>query len=169
MKIVDINDKSKNDKREDILGLKVKTKPFGEIIVDENHIFTFPEGILGFDYIRKFVLLEEENSPFLWLQAIEEPDLAFVVIQPITFMQEYQLMISSSDMEAIGAEKPEELLVYAIVTIPVDRPADMTANLQGPIILNPEKLLGRQAISLSEKYCVKHPIVKEMRKEKKEA
>jgi flagellar assembly factor FliW len=147
------------------LGITIKTRPFGEIGINEQQIIEFPEGILGFDDVRKFVLLDaqDENSPLKWLQAYDEPDLAFVVIRPIDFMREYELVVSMNDLEAVGAETAENLIVFTIVTIP-SNPSEMTANLQGPIIINPEKRLGRQAISLSDRYGVRHKILEEMKK-----
>ncbi|MBN1532627.1 MAG: flagellar assembly protein FliW [Spirochaetes bacterium] len=143
----------------------MKTRPYGEIDVDERQVFSFPDGIPGFDFVRKFVLLDTQDtsSPFKWLQACEEPDLAFVVIRPVDFLGEYELVISQGDMEAVGATSADELLVLAIVTIPAN-PSEMTANLQGPVILNPAKRLGRQAISLSDRYLVRHRILDEMKK-----
>ena len=141
---------------------RLKTKPFGEIEIDERQIVDFPEGLLGFDYVKKFVVLDSrEKSPFKWLQAYDEPGLAFVIIRPIDFMVEYDLVISSADLEDVGAKEPGELLVFAIVTIP-SNDKDMTANLQGPVIINPKKRVGKQAISLSEKYRVKHRILDEI-------
>ena len=72
-------------------------------------------------------------------------------------------MVHQSDLEAVGAEKPDNLLVFAIVTIP-ENTSNMTANLQGPVIINPDTNLGRQAISLSEKYTVRHNILVELKK-----
>jgi flagellar assembly factor FliW len=147
------------------LGIKIKTRRFGEIDIKEQQIIDFPDGILGFDYVKKFVLLDtqDEKSPLKWLQAYDEPELAFIVIRPIDFMREYELVVSMNDIEAVGAQDAEFLLVFAIVTIP-SNPSDMTANLQGPIIINPEKKVGRQAISLSDKYTVRHRILDEIKK-----
>lgn len=146
------------------MAIKVNTKPFGEIEVDEMQIVDFPEGILGFDFIKKFVILDaDEDSPFKWMQAFDEKDLAFVIIMPISFMPSYELTVSQSDYETVKAEPGDELLVFAIVTIP-DNPSLMTANLQGPIIINPVTRLGKQAISLSERYTVRHNILEEIKK-----
>jgi flagellar assembly factor FliW len=147
------------------LGIRIKTKPFGEMEIDERQIVEFPEGILGFDYIRKFILLDADDpdSPFKWLQAFDEPRLAFVVIRPVDFMGSYELSVSQSELEAVECGKPESLLVFAIVTIP-ENPSLMTANLQGPIIINAEKKLGRQAISMNDRYHVRHRILDEMKK-----
>lgn len=145
--------------------VKINTRPFGEVEVLDQQIIDFPEGILGFDHIKKFALLDtqDENSPLKWLQAVDEPTLAFIIIRPVDFMKEYELVVSMNDIESVGAKDAENLLVFAIVTIP-QNPSDMTANLQGPIIINPEKRLGRQAISLSDRYGVRHKILEEMKK-----
>ena len=150
------------------MGIKIQTKPFGEIEVNELQVIDFPEGILGFDFIKKFVILdtEDEGSPFKWMQAFDEKDLAFVIIRPVDFMEKYDLLISQSDLETVKAESVDELLVFAIVTIP-ENPEKMTANLQGPIIINVEKKLGRQAISMSERYGVRHNILDEIRRQSK--
>ncbi len=145
------------------MGILIRTKPFGEIEVDEKQIIDFPDGILGFDFIKKFVILDaDENSPFKWMQAYSEPDLAFIIIQPEYFKADYELVVSQGDIEAVGAKNTDTLLVFTIVTIP-SNPSDMTANLQGPVVINPGKRLGRQVISLSEKYSVKHKILEEMK------
>ncbi len=147
------------------MSITIKSKPYGEIEIDDKQVIDFSDGLLGFDYIKKFALLDvdDEKSPFKWLQAMDEPALAFVVIQPEDFMAEYKLVVSQSDLDGVEAVNKEGLVVLAIVTIP-DNPSDMTANLQGPIIVNPEKKLGRQAISLSDKYHVRHKILEEMKK-----
>jgi flagellar assembly factor FliW len=146
------------------LGVVIHTKPFGEIEVESKQIIDFPDGIFGFDYIKKFVILDsDDNSPFKWMQAFTEPDLAFIVIQPDYFTPDYELTISQNDLDAVDAENADSLLVFTIVTIP-SNPADMTANLQGPVIINTKKKLGRQVISLSNKYSVKHKILEEMKK-----
>lgn len=147
------------------MSVKIKTKPFGEIEVDEGLIIDFPEGIFGFDFIKKFVILytDYKKSPFSWLQAYDEPDLAFVIICPVDILGEYNLVISQSDMEAVESDKVEDLLVFSIVTIP-NNTAEMTANLQGPVIINLGKKLGRQVISLSDKYTVRHMILDEINK-----
>ncbi len=143
----------------------INSRPFGEIEIDERQIIDFPEGLLGFDYVKRFALLDagDDKSPFKWLQAVSEPSLAFVVIRPEDFLKDFSLKVSQNDFEAVGAEDRKELLVFAIVTIPPD-PSEMTANLQGPVIINAAKRLGRQAISLNEDYHVRHRILDEMKK-----
>jgi len=151
------------------LGILVKTKPYGEIEVAEERIINFPEGVLGFDDIKKFVLLDpEDDSPFSWLQAFDEPNLAFILMSPTSFLDKYDLLVSQGDLSLVKAEKDTELLVFAIITIPTDQTL-MTANLQGPIVINKKDKIGIQAISLSERYGVKHRVLQEIQKEVAEA
>lgn len=153
------------------MGILIQTKPFGEIEIDERQVIDFPEGILGFDFIKKFVILDsDENTPFKWMQAFSEPNLAFIIIQPAFFIPDYELAVSQNDYEAVGvacndtgSEEADDLLIFSIVTIPSNA-TEMTANLQGPVIINPKKKLGRQVISLNDKYTVKHRILEEMEK-----
>jgi len=143
---------------------KLKTKPFGEIEVDESQEITFSEGLFGFEQYKKFYLLENPDSPFLWLQSSEEPSLAFILIDPLQFKADYKLEISEEDYKSIEIEdKEKDLLDFVIVTVPRE-PQKMTANLQGPIIINIKKKLGKQAISLREDYTVRCPILEEMKK-----
>lgn len=143
---------------------KLKTKPYGEIEVDESQELIFPDGLFGFEKYQKFYLLENPESPFLWLQSSDEPGLAFIMIQPKQFKTDYELKISGDDLKSIELETIDEnMLDFAIVTIPSD-PSQMTANLQGPIIINVKKKIGRQAISLHDDYTVKCPILEEMKK-----
>ena len=144
------------------MAVKINSKPFGEMEIEEDQIVEFADGILGFDFVKKFAILEEKDSPFVWLQALNEPELSFVMISPLEFMSEYSLIISQSDLDDVDASGPDKLAVFAIVTIPSHDPAEMTANLQGPVIINAEKRKGKQAISLSDKYRVRHRILDEM-------
>ncbi len=143
---------------------KIKTKPFGDIEVDEKQEITFAEGLFGFEKYKKYYLLENENSPFLWLQSSDEPSLAFILIDPRQFKEDYKLKLSEEDYNSINIkDKESELIDFVIVTVPSD-PEKMTANLQGPIIINIKKKIGKQVISLIEDYTVRCPILSEMRK-----
>ena len=150
------------------MGTLIDTKPFGKIEVEEKQIIDFPDGIFGFEFEKKFAILDsKEDIPFKWMQSLSEPDLAFVIIMPKDFLIEYDLKISQVDLDSVKSDSADDLLVFSIVTIP-DDPSQMTANLQGPIIINPKKRIGRQAISLNESYKVKHKILEEMQQASKE-
>ena len=96
----------------------IQTKNFGEMQVSEKQKLTFPEGILGFEFIKEYYILDMEESPFYCLQAATEKEIAFILIQPDFFMKDYKLVISEFDLTALDIRNPEEILDFAIVTIP---------------------------------------------------
>ncbi len=140
--------------------MKIKTKPFGEIEVSEKQKVFFKNGILGFEEIHNFFLLDtEEGSPFYWFQALEEPEIAFVIIDPRYIEPDYKLDVDKKELEEIGINNDEDLLIFSIVTI-YDKPEDITVNLLGPLIINKTNLTGKQTINQNEKYLIKHPLLK---------
>lgn len=140
--------------------MKIKTKPFGEIEVSEKQKVFFKNGILGFEEIHNFFLLDtEEGSPFYWFQALEEPEIAFVIIDPRFIEPDYKLDIDKKELEEIEITKEEDLLIFTIVTI-YDKPEDITVNLLGPLIINKINLIGKQAINQNDTYLIKHPLLK---------
>lgn len=143
--------------------ITVNTKAYGPVEVDERQQIHFPSGILGFENFHDFVLLDAAQPPFLWLQSMEVREIAFVLISPAVFRKDYTLDIMDSDLKEIGLStiQDEDLISFAIVTIPEDQ-NDMTANLQGPIIINRQQKLGRQSISTNNKWQTRHFILKEL-------
>ncbi len=123
--------------------------------MEERQLLTFPMGLYGFESYRNFALLDSHTPPFYWLQSVEDRDVAFIVINPYMVVPEYVLDISEDDLATIGNPAPEELLVFAIVTIPAEQ-RDISCNLQGPIIIHREERLGRQSISLEQRWEIKH-------------
>jgi flagellar assembly factor FliW len=141
--------------------MRVNTKPFGPVEVDERQKLFFPYGILGFEPLKDYVLLDAAQPPFYWLQSTERPEVAFPLIDPRVFRPDYVLAVDAAELAEIGVESPDQALDFAIVTIP-DDPAEMTANLQGPIVINRGARIGRQSISLDPRWKVRHPIIKEL-------
>ncbi|MGQ9487993.1 MAG: flagellar assembly protein FliW [Armatimonadota bacterium] len=136
---------------------------FGRIEVDEEAVITFSQGLFGFENYRRFVVLcPDEKSPFRWLQSMEEPSLAFVVIEPRHFMPDYAPTISDTDAEAIGLNADTPYLTFVVVTIPPGKPEQMTADLMGPILVNAETRMARQVIVEDDCYTTKHSILEEL-------
>lgn len=143
---------------------------FGRIEVDTDAVITFSQGPFGFENYRRFVVLcLDEKSPFRWLQSMEEPSLAFVVIEPRHFMPDYAPTISDADAEALGLDADTPVLTYVIVTIPAGKPEQMTANLMGPIVINAATRTARQVIVEDDCYSTKHSILQELMKRRPEA
>ncbi|MCX8043186.1 MAG: flagellar assembly protein FliW [Desulfobacterota bacterium] len=139
--------------------MKIKTSRFGEIDIDPSRIITFTEGILGFPDDLRYVLLEREgNSPFTWLQSLDNPELAFVLVDPLSFLPDYRVEISSEDADALGIDNPQHSAVLCIVTIS-DGGATVTANLLGPIVINPSTMRARQVVLVNTQYSVQYDLL----------
>ncbi len=143
--------------------MKLNTKPFGIITIEDKQRISFNKGIFGFENIKEYALLNASQWPFYWLQAIEVPDLAFILIDPIIFRPDYTPDVDEHDLaelKLLPGDK-DKMLIFSIVTVPSDQ-KKMTANLQGPIIINREERIGRQMISMNQKWKVRHYIIDEL-------
>jgi len=140
--------------------MTLETKAYGPVEIDEKQVLEFPQGLLGFEEYRQFALIDAHKKPFFWLQSTEDSRIAFILIKPSIFRDDYDPGISQEDFDDIGAETSEECLVFAIVTVPESGP--MTANLQGPLYISKKTRKGKQCISPRDEYRTKHDILEEM-------
>ena len=136
----------------------VDTKPFGETEVSERQQLVFPLGLFGFEELTRYVLLDAAQPPFYWLQSTERTQVAFVLLDPRLFLPGYRLEVDQEDLKEIGIEEPGDALDFCIVTIPED-PSLMTANLQGPVVVNRRTRSGRQCIAHDPEAPVRHRIM----------
>ena len=141
--------------------MRIQTKAYGLIEIDEKQRITFPSGLYGFERYKEYALIDAHQPPFYWLQSLDDPQTAFVLINPYVFRPDYVLEVPDGDLEEVGSPAHEDVLVFAIVTIPEDN-TEITANLQGPVIINRKTRYGKQAISLSQEWETKHVIVSEL-------
>jgi flagellar assembly factor FliW len=145
--------------------MKVDTKAFGLIELDDKQKVTIPEGLYGFEDYQEYAIMDAEQQPFFWLQSMQEKEVAFILINPFLFRKDYEVNIENEELADIGITSPEKALIFVIVTIPNDGP--MTANLQGPIVINRENMKGKQAILSDIRWKTKHDIIAEFNKAEK--
>lgn len=145
--------------------MQLNTKHFGLINIDENGILDFPEGIPGFESTKRFVLLgkDEKESPFQWLQGVDNSDLALVVIDPKLFKPDYLVDVDDDQVEILNIKDANSVLVLSIVVVPEDI-SKMTANLKAPILINTENRKGKQVVVDKGDYQIRHYIMEELRK-----
>lgn len=138
--------------------MKINTQQFGEIEVREEELLVFPEGMLGFSHAKKFALLEsQEVHPFVWLQSIDDPAIAFVIVDPLVILPDYQIQVHPEDIESLDIKTPEDAKVLAVCVVPSD-PSNATMNLKGPLIINSRNRLGKQVVLPDPNYSTKEPI-----------
>lgn len=141
--------------------MTIATKPYGPIEINERQRIAFPSGLFGFESFKDYVLLDAERQPFYWLQSMEMEQVAFVLINPFIFRADYEMNINNEELLPIGITDPGKALIFSIVTIPPDG-SPLTANLQGPLIINRDNRLGLQAVLTDSRWKTKHDIIAEM-------
>ena len=141
--------------------MKISTKAYGPIEINERQRISFPSGLLGFESFKDYAILDAERQPFYWLQSLDVEQVAFVLINPFLFRPDYEMNIDNEELLRIGVMDPGKALIFSIVTIPSDG-SPMTANLQGPLVINRENRLGFQAVLTDSRWKTKHDISAEI-------
>ena len=148
--------------------MKLNTRIFGEVEIEDSKIIEFPNGIIGFPDLKRFTLMfdEEKGSGSIkWLQSIEEPEFALPVLDPLVVCPDYKPMVDKEEVTKIGDLAEDDLLILVTVTVPHDL-SKMTVNLMGPIIINSKDMKASQTIVENEDYPVKFPIYDILQKNK---
>ena len=140
---------------------EIRTTRYGEmetIEISETAVIAFPEGVPGFERHQRFALIEDQKlAPFSWLQSLHDPLVGFLVIEPGLLVTDYSFDIADPDVEQLELDDATDARVLSILVVPEDVRA-MTANLQAPLILNPEKRIAKQVILTDERFPLRYPV-----------
>jgi len=141
----------------------LNTKNFGEVEIKDDDIIFFEYGVPGFENMTKFVLLgktDSEDDPFFWLQSAQNPNLAFVIMDPRDLVPDYEAEIDTFTANMLKITDPNDALIYCIVTVPQDI-QKISINLKAPVIINAKENRGCQVVQENDKYKFKHIITEE--------
>jgi flagellar assembly factor FliW len=138
--------------------MQIQTTRFGVVTVDPNHLMTFPQGLIGFAGPARFALLQPNQSgAFYWLQSADEPETAFLVVDPALFFKDYQVSIreeTQEDLDLVDAKDGQILVVC-------NRAGEwLTGNLLGPLVINTRTRLGQQVVLTEKKWTCRQPMVR---------
>ena len=141
--------------------MKMNTRIFGEVDIDESKIIHFANGIIGFPQLTKFALIFDEerevDNPIRWMQSLEEPEFAMPVMDPLAIVAGYNPQVEDELFKSIGNLSPDQMLVLVTLTVPSDI-TKMSVNLKAPIVINAAERKGCQVIAEGDEYVVKFPI-----------
>lgn len=137
--------------------MQVRTTRFGIVEIDDDRIITFPKGLLGFSAYTRYCLLQpSDDAAFFWLQSVEEPSLAFVITDPGLFFPDYSAPIRPEQMDDLRLESLDDAQVFVIVNKVNDT---LTANLQGPLVVNTLLRNGEQLVLADRRWTTRHHIM----------
>ncbi len=141
--------------------MKIDTLKFGQIEVDDSRVFDFVLPIIGFDDLKKYVILDlNKDSLFKWLQSVDDPSLAFPIISVAALEYDYSVDLNDSVIESLNIESAESLLVMNITSIPQDNPHGTTINLLAPLIFNLDNHKAGQVVLSGSGYDISYPMFK---------
>ena len=133
--------------------METNTKYFGTITYDKQEIITFENGIYGFENHKNFLLIRfsEDNEAMLCLQNIEDTSLAFIVVNPFSFLPTYEPQLVDEDLKKLDAKTSTELLFYNICVLN-DQIENSSINLRCPLAINSENRNGIQVVLENTNY-----------------
>lgn len=125
---------------------------FGKLVFETDKILHFPDGVPGFPDKKNYIIYEkEESKPIAWLQSVDDPYLAFAVINPVLIIPDYSVCLTDEDCQLLQLDDKNDVLLLSIMVLPEDLNLS-TVNLQAPLVINIKERLGKQVITANESY-----------------
>lgn len=122
----------------------------------------FPEGVIGFREHKHYRIIQEKSKePFFWLQAVDDPSLAFIIIDPKQIKPDYRPLLDEVDKVALRINVLDECQVFVFIVVCKDS-NKITANFLAPIIINQKENLARQVVLQEQDYSLQHPVLEEV-------
>ena len=144
--------------------MKISTTRFNELEVDKKDIIEFTEGLLGFENLKKFFIVDPgDQTLILWLQSIDDASVAFPIIEPKIFQPNFSVKLLPLELNSLNLENLSNASVYTILTIP-QNVTEMSANLKAPIIINNKSKIARQIVLQDSKLEVRFKMYLDLKK-----
>jgi len=130
---------------------------FGEIEYDPAATLNFPDGLIGFENLRQFIVMPNiKEGPLFWVQSVEDPGVAFVLTDPTNFFLEYKVKPEQRELVRLGIDEGDQTYALSVVTVHQDK--SVTLNLQAPILFSPETNQAVQIILEKGDYQTRTPL-----------
>ena len=118
----------------------------GQLVISSDKTIRFPRGIVGFESLREFALVEfKPGTPFHFLQSLEMPSMGMMLADPFSFLPNYEIRLAAAEERILRVRNIRDLVILVSVTVPKGDPQGSTLNLTGPICVNVQERLGLQA------------------------
>ena len=116
--------------------MKFTNTQFGDLEYDDQYVVLFPQGLIGFEQYRKFIIIDDVDSePFRWLVSLESADLSFPMLDPSLLVPDYR----------VGKAADAAPTVFVVATFG-SRADKSSVNLRAPILFDNQKREGQQVI-----------------------
>ena len=140
--------------------VNLSTNNFGNLSIEKENIITFEQGLLGFEELKQFAIIDvEECLPFEWLVSVEDPIVAFPILNPTLFFSDYKPSLSKDDLVSLNIKKEIDVEIFCIVMLG-KKPEDVTLNLKGPILINMKNKMGKQVVLAEDYYSLNQLLIR---------
>ena len=137
------------------MAVTLHSSRFGVLEIPDEAVIEFPSGLIGLGGTRYALLARNEDSAFVWLHSLDDPDLAIPVTNPFRFFATFEVELDDVEAERIGITDPDDTAVYVTVRA-ADALEDFSANLYAPILISGGR--GHQVINQSADAPVRAPL-----------
>lgn len=139
--------------------LTIETKKFGKVEVNPNAVFDFVMPIIGFNDLKKYTIIDyKQDSPFKWLQSMEDMDLAFPITLCSFFNIDYQFDIPDEEADKLEIKNVDDIFVCNIANIPMSNPQGATINMLAPIVINLSNKKAMQLVLKNTDFQVRYKL-----------
>jgi flagellar assembly factor FliW len=114
--------------------LEIDSSRFGRVQIDPETVIEFPEGLIGLGGSRYALIARDPDTPFLWLQSLDNPALALPVTNPHQFFGEFAVELPEEEADRLGLADSTGVDVYVTVRAS-NALEEFTANLKAPILI----------------------------------
>ena len=142
--------------------MKADSRIFGKIEIEDDKIITLEKGMIGFPDLNHFALIYDEEkekkyNSIMWLQSMDDPDIAFPVMMPHIVKEDYNPNVSEEMIAPLGKLTPENTYILVTVTVP-----------KAPVVINMDNRKGVQMI-VEDDYPVKYKVYDVLKAKKEKA
>jgi flagellar assembly factor FliW len=123
--------------------LPIETSRFGTLEIDEDKLIIFPEGLLGFPNLKRYILIDYKDTPIKWLQSVDDSYTAFIVVEPTLLYPDYSINLDSITREFLQLKNDCDLTMLVIIRVEGEQ---VIANLNGPLLFNASLMRGIQIV-----------------------
>ena len=137
------------------MAVTLQSSRFGALEIPDEAVIEFPSGLIGLGGKRYALLARNEDSAFVWLHSVDDPELAVPVTNPFRFFASFEVELDDDEADRIGLPDADETAVYVTVRA-ADALEDFSANLYAPILISDGR--GHQVINQSADAPVRAPL-----------
>jgi flagellar assembly factor FliW len=139
--------------------MKVETTRFGPLEIADDEVVQFPEGLIGFENCTRYAIVDrQQDKPVWWLQSLDLPAVAFILTDPADVVPQYRPQIGPTELEELGLSSLEEAELHVMLVV-AKQTKTITANLLGPLVINPHTRVGKQVVLYNSGYSPAHRLI----------